>query len=575
MAEIRVENLRKAFGDFVAVQEFELHQSTTASSSCLLGPSGCGKTTTLRMIAGLELPTSGQILLGGEDVTFKRASRARHRLRVPAVRALSAHERARRTSASRCVARACRAPRSRQRVEETARLLRIDHLLDQPVSGLAGGDRQRVALGRAIVRRPKAFLMDEPLGTLDAEFRELMCDELRELHDRIERDHGLCHPRPARGDGDGRQDRRHEPRRRSSSSARRRRSTTGRRRMFVADFIGSPPMNFLPFARRARRRARRELARRRRRRSPCRELREDAPPGELVLGVRPEHVRFDDASQLRGAGVRRRISRHDADRHGRRPRTARSRRALPADMRGQRRRARSASPSPRAAVAVRQGVAAGRSAPALHDGAPPWLTSRSSGVTKRFGAGHGGRATSTLDIADGEFVVLLGPTGAGKTTTLRLVAGLERPDARPVAHRRPRRRRGSRRPRATSPSCSSNIRSIRICRVFDNLAFPLRSPARRDAGAEQITQPGRARSPRCCASTHKLDNRATAAVRRRDAARRDRPGAGAPARHLPDGRAAVLARRQAARRPAARAEAHPAASSARPCSTSPTTRSRR
>ena len=73
----------------------------------------------------------------------------------------------------------------RTRVAEAARLLRIDHLLDRPVSGLAGGDRQRVALGRAIVRRPKCFLMDEPLGTLDAELREIMVRELRELHNRI------------------------------------------------------------------------------------------------------------------------------------------------------------------------------------------------------------------------------------------------------------------------------------------------------------------------------------------------------------------------------------------------------
>ena len=72
-----------------------------------------------------------------------------------------------------------------QRVEEAARILRINHLLDRRVSGLAGGDRQRVALGRAIVRKPKAFLMDEPLGALDTEFREIMCGELRALHDRL------------------------------------------------------------------------------------------------------------------------------------------------------------------------------------------------------------------------------------------------------------------------------------------------------------------------------------------------------------------------------------------------------
>ena len=73
----------------------------------------------------------------------------------------------------------------RQRVLETARLLRIEHLLSSKTSKLSGGDRQRVALGRAMVRRPKAFLMDEPLGALDAEFRHLMCGELRDLHDRI------------------------------------------------------------------------------------------------------------------------------------------------------------------------------------------------------------------------------------------------------------------------------------------------------------------------------------------------------------------------------------------------------
>ena len=71
------------------------------------------------------------------------------------------------------------------RINEVVNLLRIDHLLNSKVSGLAGGDRQRVALGRAIVRRPKAFLMDEPLGTLDAEFREIMCLELRKLHNNI------------------------------------------------------------------------------------------------------------------------------------------------------------------------------------------------------------------------------------------------------------------------------------------------------------------------------------------------------------------------------------------------------
>ena len=71
------------------------------------------------------------------------------------------------------------------KVEEAARILRITHLLDRPVGGLSGGDRQRVALGRAIVRAPKAFMMDEPLGALDSEFRHVMCGRLRALHNRL------------------------------------------------------------------------------------------------------------------------------------------------------------------------------------------------------------------------------------------------------------------------------------------------------------------------------------------------------------------------------------------------------
>ena len=184
MAEIRVENLRKAFGEFVAVQDSNF---TVADGEffVMLGPSGCGKTTTLRMIAGLELPTSGSILLGGEDVTFNRAAE-RDIAFVFQLFALYPHMNVRKNIGFPLVSQGMPRAEIKARVEETARLLRIDHLLDRPVSGLAGGDRQRVALGRAIVRRPKAFLMDEPLGTLDTEFRDLMVRELRELHNRID-----------------------------------------------------------------------------------------------------------------------------------------------------------------------------------------------------------------------------------------------------------------------------------------------------------------------------------------------------------------------------------------------------
>src|SRR3954469_12088590 len=183
MAEIRIENLKKEFGLFTAVRNSNLVVED-GEFLVMLGPSGCGKTTTLRMIAGLELPTDGHIRLDGEDVTMKRA-RERDIAFVFQLFALYPHMDVRKNIGFPLLAQGMPATEIRTRVEETAKLLRIDHLLNKSVSGLAGGDRQRVALGRAIVRRPKCFLMDEPLGTLDTEFRDLMVHELRELHNRI------------------------------------------------------------------------------------------------------------------------------------------------------------------------------------------------------------------------------------------------------------------------------------------------------------------------------------------------------------------------------------------------------
>src|SRR5258708_15839791 len=183
MAEIRVENLHQAFAGFSAVRG-AFFSVRDGDFFCLLGPSGCGKTTTLRMIAGLELPTSGRILLGGEDVTFKQASQ-RDIAFVFQLFALYPHMnvRANISYPLRCQG----TPRKEvaQRVEEAAKILRITHLLDRSVSGLSSGDRQRVALGRAIVRKPLAFMLDEPLGALDAESPHLMCAQLRALHDRL------------------------------------------------------------------------------------------------------------------------------------------------------------------------------------------------------------------------------------------------------------------------------------------------------------------------------------------------------------------------------------------------------
>ncbi|HEU5293787.1 MAG TPA: ABC transporter ATP-binding protein, partial [Burkholderiaceae bacterium] len=183
MAQIRIQNLHKAFANFVAVKD-STFTVNDGEFFCLLGPSGCGKTTTLRMIAGLELPTSGQIFLGDEDVTFKRASH-RDIAFVFQLFALYPHLNVRKNIAFPLVSQGVPREQIAAKVAEAARILRIEPLLDKPVSGLSSGDRQRVALGRAIVRQPLAFMMDEPLGALDSEFRELMCHELRALHDRL------------------------------------------------------------------------------------------------------------------------------------------------------------------------------------------------------------------------------------------------------------------------------------------------------------------------------------------------------------------------------------------------------
>ena len=155
MADIKLTKVSKKFGDFVAVRD----SSFTINDGeffVMLGPSGCGKTTTLRMIAGLELPTSGEIRLDEEEVTFNPASE-RDIAFVFQLFALYPHMNVRKNIAFPLISQRLPRREIKARVEEVARLLRIDHLLDSRVSGLSSGDRQRVALGRAIVRRPKAF----------------------------------------------------------------------------------------------------------------------------------------------------------------------------------------------------------------------------------------------------------------------------------------------------------------------------------------------------------------------------------------------------------------------------------
>ena len=243
MAEIEIKNLHKSFGDFIAVKNSNLIIENK-EFFVLLGPSGCGKTTTLRMIAGLELPTSGNIYLDKEDVSYLRASQ-RDIAFVFQLFALYPHLNVRNNLAFPLKMQGYSKQDIDSRVMEAAKLLRIDHILKSKTSGLAGGDRQRVALGRALVRRPKAFLMDEPLGTLDAEFRELMCLELRKLHDDIDATTvyvthdqqeamSMADRIAVMNDGDILQA--------DSPNIIYNKPKT----KFVANFIGSPGMNFMP-----------------------------------------------------------------------------------------------------------------------------------------------------------------------------------------------------------------------------------------------------------------------------------------------------------------------------------------
>src|SRR5258708_36289934 len=150
MAEIRVEHLQKSFGDFTAVRD-STFTVRNGEFFCLLGPSGCGKTTTLRMIAGLELPTSGSILLGGEDVTFKRASQ-RDIAFVFQLFALYPHMNVRTNIAYPLRSQGMPRDEVNRRVDEAARILRITHLLDRSVSGLSPGDRHPLPLARPTLR---------------------------------------------------------------------------------------------------------------------------------------------------------------------------------------------------------------------------------------------------------------------------------------------------------------------------------------------------------------------------------------------------------------------------------------
>jgi multiple sugar transport system ATP-binding protein len=183
MAEVRLENVVKKFDEVVAVDDFNL-TIEDKEFVVLVGPSGCGKTTTLRMIAGLETITSGDIFIG-EQLINRLSAKDRNIAMVFQNYALYPHMSVFDNMAFSLEMRKRPKDEVKQRVGEAAEILGIQHLLARKPKQLSGGQRQRVAVGRAIVRKPEVFLFDEPLSNLDAKLRVQTRLELKKLHERL------------------------------------------------------------------------------------------------------------------------------------------------------------------------------------------------------------------------------------------------------------------------------------------------------------------------------------------------------------------------------------------------------
>ena len=327
MAEIRVENLQKAFGEFVAVREFELHRRRRRVLRHAR-PVGLRQDDDAAHDRRARTADLGPHPARRRGRHLQAAPRERDIAFVFQLFALYPHMNVRKNIGFplKCQGMPAAEIRPAGRGDGAASCASTTSSTSR-CRGLAGGDRQRVALGRAIVRRPMAFLMDEPLGTLDTEFRDLMVRELRELHHRIKAttvyvthdqleamamadkiavmNHGVIeqfgtpqeiYDRPAT--------------------------------MFVADFIGSPPMNFLPF-RAGLQKGASERARSTAPRSPCRSVAEDVADGRA--GARRPARAHPLRRCTRGSAARCSAPSISAPRRSSRstPSTARSRRACP------------------------------------------------------------------------------------------------------------------------------------------------------------------------------------------------------------------------------------------------------
>lgn len=282
MAKLELKNLNKTYGPkIVPVKDISLSVDE-GEFLTLLGPSGCGKSTTLRLIAGLEQPTRGDIFIGGKRVTHKQAG-DRNIAMVFQSYALYPHMTVYENMASGLKLRKVSSHEINQRIQEATRLLGLEGLMDRKPSKLSGGQRQRVALGRSLVRNPDVFLLDEPLSNLDALLREQVRAELKQLfeaqrapvvyvtHDQTE---AMTLSTKVAVLHQGNLQQLDPPQRIYTHPASK----------FVAGFIGSPQMNLLNL--------------------PCEGNQAVlgqyrftlpqgfVPPPEITLGIRPEHIRL-------------------------------------------------------------------------------------------------------------------------------------------------------------------------------------------------------------------------------------------------------------------------------------------
>ncbi len=183
MAGVQVKKLSKSFGEKLVLDGIDL-EIKDKEFCVLVGPSGCGKSTLLRIIAGLEVQSSGDVLIG-EDVVNSTPPKDRDIAFVFQSYALYPHLSVFDNIAFSLKVKKVPKVQIKEKVEKTAQMLGLSDLLDRKPKELSGGQRQRVALGRAIVREPKVFLMDEPLSNLDAKLRIQMRSEIKKLQQKL------------------------------------------------------------------------------------------------------------------------------------------------------------------------------------------------------------------------------------------------------------------------------------------------------------------------------------------------------------------------------------------------------